>query len=136
MRAIDTNVLMRALVRDDGVQSSRAEALLTSGEKLYIPITVILECEWVLRSRYGFSPKLIAEVIQGIAAMANTVVGERDAVLAAATKAAQGWDFADALHHALSVGCDDFVTLDAALVKRAASLTKKGIQVAPKLTKL
>lgn len=68
--------------------------------------------------------------------MANTVVGERDAVLAAAAKAAQGWDFADALHHALSIGCDDFVTLDAALVKRAVSLTKKGIQVAPKLTEL
>ena len=48
--------------------------------------------------------------------MANTVVGERDAVLAAAAKAAQGWDFADALHHALSIGCDDFVTLDAARI--------------------
>lgn len=136
MRAIDTNVLVRALVRDDDAQSSRAEALLTSGEKLYIPITVILECEWVLRSRYGFSPKLIAEAIVGITALANTVVGERAAVLLAAAKAEQGWDFADALHHALSIGCEDFVTLDAALVKRSANAAQKGIRVEPTLTKL
>lgn len=49
----------------------------------------------------------------------NVVVGEREAVLAAATRAIQGWDFADAAHHALSEGCDDFTTLDADLVKRA-----------------
>jgi predicted nucleic-acid-binding protein len=51
MRAIDTNILVRALVRDDAVQSAKAEALLQGDEQLYVPVTVILELEWVLRSR-------------------------------------------------------------------------------------
>ena len=57
MRAIDTNVLVRALVRDDTTQSARAEALL-SEHRIFIPVTVMLELEWVLRSRYAFRPKV------------------------------------------------------------------------------
>ena len=131
MRAIDTNVLVRALVRDDAAQSARAEALL--GEHpIFIPVTVILELEWVLRSRYGFAPKVLAQALERIAALGNVVVGERAAVLAAAAGVAQGWDFADALHHALSEGCDDFVTLDADLVRRAS----RGAKVVPAVVKL
>ena len=119
MRAIDTNVLVRALVRDDVAQSARAETLL-SEHKIYVPVTVMLELEWVLRSRYAFPPEVVAQAITSIAALGNVILGERVAVLAAAAKSGRGWDFADALHHALSEGCDDFVTLDAGLVKRAA----------------
>ena len=131
MRAIDTNVLVRALVRDDAAQSARAEELL--GEHpVFIPVTVILELEWVLRSRYGFAPKVLAQALERIAALGNVVVGERAAVLAAAARVAQGWDFADALHHALSEGCDDFVTLDADLARRAS----RGAKVVPAVVKL
>ena len=119
MRAVDTNVLVRAIVNDDTAQSARAIALLTEAE-VYIPVTVILELEWVLRSRYAFAPKVVAQAIAKITALGNVVVGEREAVLSAASRAAQGWDFAVALHVALSQGCDDFATLDAELAKRAA----------------
>ena len=132
MRAIDTNVLVRALVNDNAAQSARAIALLT-GHDIYIPVTVLLELQWVLRSRYAFAPKVVAQAIEKIAALGNVVVGERTAVLAAAARAAQGWDFADALHHALSHGCEDFLTLDADQVKRA---TAGGAKVAPVITKL
>ena len=135
MRAIDTNVLVRALVNDNAAQSARAIALLT-GHDIYIPVTVLLELQWVLRSRYAFAPKVVAQAIEKIAALGNVVVGERTAVLAAAARAAQGWDFADALHHALSHGCEDFLTLDADLVKRAARATAGGAKVAPVITKL
>jgi hypothetical protein len=64
------------------------------------------------------------------------VLGERTAVLAAAEKSARGWDFADALHHALSVGCDDFVTLDASLAKRAARPAMGMAQTVPAVIKL
>ena len=60
----------------------------------------------------------------------------RAAVLTAAARATQGWDFADALHHALSHGCEDFSTLDADLVKRAARATASGAKVTPMITKL
>jgi predicted nucleic-acid-binding protein len=118
MRAIDTNVLVRAIVNDDAIQSARAVAFLSENE-IFIPVTVMLELEWVLRSRYDFKPQVIAQAVIRITALNNVVVGERAAVLSAANRAAQGWDFAAGLHLALSKGCEDFATLDADLFKRA-----------------
>ena len=118
MRALDTNVLVRALVQDDAAQARRAQAFL-SAQPVYVPITVILELEWVLRSRYGFSPRAIADAMEKLAVLENAVIGEQSAVVAAARKMRQGWDFADALHHALSAGCDDFATFDTRLARRA-----------------
>ena len=131
MRGVDTNVLVRALVRDDRAQAALAEALL-SEHPVFIPITVMLELELVLRSRYGYAAKLVAQALEKVTALDNVVVAERAAVLAAAGRVAQGWDFADALHHALCEGCDDFVTLDAELARRGS----RGAKVAPKITKL
>jgi predicted nucleic-acid-binding protein len=135
VRAIDTNVLLRAIVNDDTAQSARAIALLTEHD-IYIPVTVVLELEWVLRSRYAFAPKLVAQAIAKITALGNVVVGERAAVLAATARAAQGWDFTDALHVALSEGCVDFTTLDADLAKRAARGVAGGGKTKPVVTKL
>ena len=135
MRAIDTNVLVRAIVNDDTAQSARAVALLTKAD-VYLPVTVMLELEWVLRSRYAFAPKVIAQAIAKITALGNVVVGERKAVLSAATRAEKGWDFADALHLALSEGCEDFNTLDADLAKRAAREVATGNKATLVVTKL
>ena len=118
MRALDTNVLVRALVQDDAAQGRRAQACLGT-QLVYVPVTVVLALEWVLRSRYGYPPKTIADVMEKLAILANTVVGEQAAVIAAARKMRQGWDFADALHHALADGCEDFATFDANLARRA-----------------
>ena len=131
MRAIDTNVLVRALTLDDAAQAARVQDLLREHE-VFIPVTVILELEWVLRSRYLHSAAVIAQTIEKIVTLENVVVGEHAAVLTAAAKLAQGWDFADALHHALSEGCDDFVTFDAGLVKQA----KRRPNLKPTVTKL
>lgn len=119
MRAVDTNVLVRALIRDDAAQGRRAAACL-HGQPVYVPVTVVLELEWVLRSRYGLSPRAIADAIAKLAILENAIVGEQEAVIAAAGRLRQGWDFADALHHALAAGCDDFVTFDAHFVRRAS----------------
>lgn len=118
MRALDTNVLARALVQDDAEQGRRAQVCL-SAQPVYVPVTVILELEWVLRSRYGYSPKAIADAMEKLAILENAIVGEQAAVVAAARKMRQGWDFADALHHALAAGCDDFATFDTTLARRA-----------------
>lgn len=53
-----------------------------------------------------------------------------------ANRAAQGWDFADALHLALSEGCEDFTTLDADLAKRAAGEVVGRDKAKPVVTKL
>lgn len=56
MPSVDTNVLVRLLVDDDSAQTAQAETLLRgsvrTGEPLFVPLTVALELEWVLRSRY------------------------------------------------------------------------------------
>ena len=54
-----------------------------------------------------------------LAYLENAVIGEQGAVVAAAEKLRQGWDFADALQHALATGCTDFATFDTRLVRRA-----------------
>jgi predicted nucleic-acid-binding protein len=118
VRALDTNVLVRALVQDDAPQGRRAQVCL-SAQPVYVPVTVVLELEWVLRSRYGYSPKAIADAMEKLAILENAVIGEQAAVVAAARKMRQGWDFADALHHALAAGCDEFATFDTNLARRA-----------------
>jgi len=55
MIAVDTNVLVRFLVRDDAKQAARAAALIQANE-IWVCKTVLLETEWVLRSLYGFPP--------------------------------------------------------------------------------
>jgi len=58
MPGLDTNVLVRWIVEDDSVQAARVQKLFNevraSDGTLYVPSSVMLELEWVLRSRYGF----------------------------------------------------------------------------------
>lgn len=57
--SLDTNVLVRLLVQDDAEQTLAARMLVSDhaklSETLFVPTTVALELEWVLRSRYKFS---------------------------------------------------------------------------------
>ena len=56
MIGLDTNVLVRFLVRDDPAQFERAQKLIrreaTAGKPVFVSLLVMLEAEWVLRSRY------------------------------------------------------------------------------------
>jgi predicted nucleic-acid-binding protein len=124
MHAVDTNVLVRALVRDDAAQAAKAEEILARDE-VFVPLTVMLELEWVLRSRYGFTAEKVAQALALLCAMPRVSVGEADAVRQAAARVAKGWDFADALHHALSQGCEDFLSFDEQLIKRSARAVPK-----------
>jgi predicted nucleic-acid-binding protein len=126
VRAVDTNLLVRALVRDDAAQSAAAEAVLAN-EPVFIPVTVMLELEWVLRSRYGFEPNKLSQAFTLLCALPNVTVGEAAAVRQAAARLAKGWDFADALHHALSEGCVDFLSFDDHPVKRAARSSPRAL---------
>jgi len=67
MPAVDTNILVRLLVGDDARQSGLARSLVEkctdSGEPLFVPLTVTLELEWVLRARFGLARDAIFETI-------------------------------------------------------------------------
>ncbi len=48
VRAVDTNILARYYLRDDAVQGRVAAGVLSAGD-VFVPKTVVLELEWVLR---------------------------------------------------------------------------------------
>ncbi|MFX8316487.1 PIN domain-containing protein, partial [Acinetobacter baumannii] len=62
MRAIDTNVIVRFLTADDATQAAVARRAIEAGD-IFIPTTVLLETEWVLRSGYGFSSEAIGTAL-------------------------------------------------------------------------
>jgi len=70
MVSIDTNVLVRFLVRDEQRQFARAQRLLRReaerGEPVFVSHLVLLETEWVLRSRYGLSKAAILRAFSGL----------------------------------------------------------------------
>lgn len=70
MVGLDTSVLVRFLVRDDEAQFARARRLFqrgaAGGEPVLISLLVLLETEWVLRSRYGLTKPEIAAAFSGL----------------------------------------------------------------------
>ena len=70
MLGIDTNVLVRFLVRDDEARFEKARKLIkrevAAGRRVFVSQLVLLETAWVLRSRYGLPKNLIIEAISGL----------------------------------------------------------------------
>jgi predicted nucleic-acid-binding protein len=70
MLGVDTNVLVRFLVRDDEAQFEKARKLIkrevAAGRRVFVSQLVLLETEWVLRSRYSLPKNLIIETISGL----------------------------------------------------------------------
>ena len=70
MLGIDTNVLVRFLVQDDEAQFEKARKLIkrevSAGRRVFVNQLVLMETEWVLRSRYSVSKNQIIEAISGL----------------------------------------------------------------------
>src|ERR1700733_9753941 len=111
MLAVDTNLLVRYLTRDDIRQTARAEKVLRSGQVLILK-TVLLETEWVLRYSYGFDREAIETVVRGVAGLPTVHFEDTPAVARALDWFGAGMDFADALHLASSGAADQFATFD------------------------
>lgn len=117
MIAVDTNVLARFYVDDpkdpeSASQRPLARDTLGSSEGLFVPITVVLELEWVTRALYDFAPADFAAVLEHLVGLPNVVVEDWQAVVDAAALHREGLDFADAVHLVRSGACDRFVTFD------------------------
>jgi len=94
---LDTNVLARYFVAEQGAdpaterQRQAARTLIESGKPLFLPKTVALELEWMLRGYYGFGAEQVLQVFAHLRG---------------------GLDFADALHHASCRGCEAVASFD------------------------
>jgi predicted nucleic-acid-binding protein len=107
MPALDTNVLVRYLVQDDDSHLVSARRLIaqciTEGQTLFVPVTVALELESVLRARYGHAKDRVIEVLSRLFS-AVELSFESEAALEVALQLYRtgSADFADCLHIALA----------------------------------
>lgn len=108
MPSLDTNVLVRLLVDDDPAQGRIAARLirraLRQGQPLFVPLTVALELEWVLRSSFGFAkPEVVAALAGLLSSVELEFQSESALEFALAQYQVSSGDFADCLHIALAV---------------------------------
>lgn len=107
MAALDTNVLIRYLVRDDAAQLAAARRLIENcvrtGQTLFIPLSVSLELEWVLRSNFGFSKSEVIRTLSRLLGAAElSFESERALEIGLAVYRKQTADYSDCLHAALA----------------------------------
>ena len=126
MIGVDTNVLLRFYVDDqsdrEAVKQRRASAkLFSSGKILFIPKSVLLECEWVLRAVYAFSSDQVLAVFHHLINLPQIRVEDPDTLDAAIEAFGAGLDFADAMHLATCAGCESFATFDDRKMRRKAA---------------
>ena len=129
MVAVDTNVLVRLLTNDHAAQAARAAAVFRAGP-VFVPKSVLLETEWVLRYAYRLPTAAIARAFLALLGLPTVRVEDVPAVHPAIRMLEFGIDFADALHLSSSAGAERFVTFDVKLVKRARNVAPVPVALA------
>lgn len=122
--AVDTNVLVRAVVRDDPRQARVAARILAEAELIAVALPCLCEFVWVLRRVYGLQAIEVASAIRALLAVANVEVN-RPAVEAGLSLLEAGGDFADGIiaFEGSWLGGETFVSFDREAV---ALLTAQG----------
>ena len=124
MIAVDTNILVRLLVKDDEKQTRKVVQLLSrldgDAERAYVSDIVVCEVVWVLRSAYGFDKRQIVGALRGLFAARQLAFESPDSLLRAlsAFEAGRG-DLSDYIigEHARAAGARVVFTFDKALQK-------------------
>src|SRR5690349_3976596 len=81
MRAVDTNILVRLIVRDDARQAASAEAFVQNG--VWVSVLALAEAVWVLTASYDLTAKELEKAIEMLLAQSSLVIQDADAVRAA-----------------------------------------------------
>ena len=114
MIALDTNVLVRFLMRDDEKQASAANELLSSltvDRPGFVCREVVVELVWVLERAYGFPRDQIADVLEHLVSTEVLVIEAADDVAQAAFR-----------YRTVSTGFSDLMILAAAERAQALSM--------------
>lgn len=120
MITFDTNLLVRLAVNDDEQQAAIAEQLLEENQ-VFVPRTVLLETEWVLRSVYKQSRSDIADFFE-VMLMTDNLIAENALEVGLAVEWYKlGADFADAIHLCMT-GDRVMHTFDGRFCKKAREL--------------
>ena len=121
---VDTNILVRAVVRDDEKQAEVAAMLLKDAEVIAVSLPCLCEFVWVLRRVYSFDQHDIAAALEALLDAVNVAVN-RPAVEAGLAILRAGGDFADGLiaYEGAWLGGETFVSFDK---KAVAPIAKHG----------
>ncbi len=121
---VDTNVLIRAVVRDDVTQARAAAKLLKEADLIAVPLPCLCEFVWVLSRVYRFTQQDISAALEALLNASNIAV-DRPAADAGLAVLRAGGDFADGLiaHEGNWLGGETFVSFDR---KAVALLGKQG----------
>ncbi len=124
---VDTNVLIRAVIRDDAKQAKKAIKILEEATFVVITLSSLCEFVWVLLRSYEIEASDISKALKALISATNVQVN-RPAVEAGISQLEAGGDFADAViaYEGKWLGGDTFVSFD----KKAISLLKKQKQSA------
>ena len=116
---VDTNVLVRAVMRDDPAQASIAGNILVDAQLIAIALPCLCEFVWVLRRVYGLQTADVASAVRSLLIVANVEMN-RPAVEAGLSVLDAGGDFADGViaYEGNWLGGETFVSFD----KKAVSL--------------
>jgi predicted nucleic-acid-binding protein len=128
---VDTNVLIRAVVRDDEKQATVATKLLKEAEVVAVSLPCLCEFVWVLRRVYNFGQQDISAALDALLDAGNVAVNH-PAVDVGLSVLKAGGDFADGLiaYEGRWLGGETFVSFD----KKAVSLITGQEQQARLLT--
>ena len=131
MIALDTNVLVRLVTGDDPAQAKRVAARIDSGDAFFVPLTVALELEWVLRGAYKLAPDRVAASFEALLSIRNLRFAGEQAISRALQHYHLGQDFADALHLEAAGNCTAMLSFDQKFRNRAARAGLHPTVVAP-----
>lgn len=120
MNAVDTNVLIRWITRDDEAQARQADALLM--HPAFVSLPVLLETAWVLGGRpFLFDRATRAKMLHGIVDTDKITVASEDAVRWAIERFAAGADIADMIHIVAAKGATRFISFEKHLALEAGA---------------
>ncbi|SFL74203.1 type II toxin-antitoxin system VapC family toxin [Methylobacterium pseudosasicola] len=122
--AVDTNVLVRAILADDPGQTRVARKLLKDATTIAVPLACLCELVWILRRGAKLATADIAAAIRALVNAGNVAVN-RPAVEAGLKLLEAGGDFADGViaYEGRWLGGETFVSFDR---KAVALLSQQG----------
>ena len=118
MIAVDTNVLVRFIARDDARQAAIAGALIAE-RSVYISSGVLMETEWVLRANFGWSRDRINTALGDLLSLETVATDDPAMTLWTLARHAAGADLADMLHLVAAQRTEGFATFDSTLATDA-----------------
>jgi predicted nucleic-acid-binding protein len=127
VKAVDTNVVVRFITRDDPDQSQQAAECVAQG--VFVSESVLMETEWVLRSVARWERERVNDALSIFLAVESVASARPEDLAWALDRHRDGADWADMLHLIAARGHDAFVSFDSKLPNQIGSAPPVPVQI-------